>query len=122
MAEKRVHVALILASLDPVLEPHKTEIFAGEELLIVKNTFGCLNHSFLGQSFVVSSNNSSALVSSASGHGSDRSGGRLYSTNTPILKPFVSDTCVRHTCRVIFKILSCIYVSNPFQCCRVRAT
>ena len=42
----------------------------------MKNTFGCLNRSFLGQSFVVPSNDSSAMVTSAGGHGSGRSGGR----------------------------------------------
>ena len=66
------HVALILAGLHSWLEPYKARIFAGEELPTVKNTFGHLNYSFLGQSSVMLSNDSFALVTSAGGHGSGR--------------------------------------------------
>ena len=72
--KEEFHVSLILASLDPVLEPSKAQILAGEELLKVKNIFGYLNRSFLDSS-VVSSNDSSSLVTSVGGHGSGRGDG-----------------------------------------------
>ena len=46
--KKEFRVALILTGLDPALELYKVQILTGEELPTVKNTFGRLNHSFLG--------------------------------------------------------------------------
>ena len=51
--KEKFHVALILTGLDPAFEPYKAQILAREELPTVKNTFGCLNRSFLLQSSVV---------------------------------------------------------------------
>ena len=45
--KEEFHVALILVGLHSVLEPYKARILTGEELPIVKNTFGRLNRSFL---------------------------------------------------------------------------
>jgi len=69
-------VALILVDLNPAVEPCKAQMLVEEELPTLKNTFGCLNHLFLGQNFVVPSNDSSALVTSVGRHDSDRGGGR----------------------------------------------
>ena len=74
--KEEFHVALILAGLNPDFEPYKTQILAIEELPTVNNMFRHLNHSFLEQSFVVPSNDSSALVTSAGGRGSDCGSGR----------------------------------------------
>jgi len=74
--KEEFHVSFILTVLDHALEPYKTQILVGEELPTLTNTFSHLNCSFLEQSYVVPSNNSSALVTSVGGYGSGHGGGR----------------------------------------------
>jgi len=74
--KEEFHVSLILAGLDPMLEPYKAQILAGEELPTIKIMIRRLNRSFLGHSSVVLSIDSFALVTSAGGHSSGRGGGR----------------------------------------------
>jgi len=59
---EELHVTLILAGLDPGLEPYKAQVLNGEVLPTLKNTFGHFNSLFLRQSSVVPSNDSSALM------------------------------------------------------------